>query len=1455
MKRAKLARPQEPQLRRVTAALLAALLLLPPGSAALAAGPGESAAVGALPAGSYSVPIEFYREHYLTALGNSPSVQYEDRALVKSDGGGRYEVTLRYNSHSVVDAIQVFRPDKMAEADALLAEMGKTSRNNLPAGTFGLPEETAAALEERGLASGDYDEYYIQGTERRGGAAGSLDEAMDIGYFTFAVAASDFSELWVKSCSIVFHDNRYSTDEILVEYSMMFRPDLAAALPDSLTLEAGASADLAWAWTNTMSVKPSNVHSSWTRGGSRDLLEGGVSVAADGEGRLKATFTLKADAGVTAVARATQRAIPATLKRYYLNEGSGTAWEPVDITDGTFTLDYESLAFGVYLQIWSADSATNAFYGWLRLEPAAATLKEKGSEAGVKLVYASSAMPDSYVFAASKHRSYDETLEGRIREDKFLGAMARAGNDADAGFYSVSLLDAAGNPAQGNVTLRFPIPADWDADKLWVERWTDINNTSPNLGFTVADDGDGNRTVDVGTGGVKGLNALYFVGEQPDSADLAALAPGLYRASVALMHYSEKKLSMGSSGIVNEAYVEVKAGQDPVIYLEGHYVSTSGNLQGYLSNIYQGGEEAAYLGHFTDEEIIANDLENGVSFALHEYYQIEYPKRMALALRAPAADGSPYPGAYAVEIKIPLMAAIGSGGTQNAYLIITSAEAAGENPLAGYDRTVLTAAIDAAGRLLASARVKTDEARALLASALEEAGATLGALTAERSDAYKSAADRLYSQMGAALGGAVPGPGPSALYKAGTYSGVGQGYAGNGDAGVEVFVTVDENSILRIEAGAHRQTATLFAKAFTEGGIGVNSEQAVASVPAQILANQSVIDVDAVSGATLSSRGVEEAVAAALVKANAALQEEEGPPAASKAALDAAIAAAEALDGEGYTAGSWAALLGALAAAKAVSGDDEAAQASVDGALNALNAALAALEGRPAGPQGADTAALEAAVAAAKGIAEGGWAAGSYEALAAATAAAEALLAGDPSESQVAARLAALEAETAALAPEDALAAGPADGTYSLAGRTYMQNYSTGGASMSEAAVDHSQSYLEVKGGKARAHLFFGPVTIGVAGFTGYLKNFYRIVEGPGGFPDDYALAEATYHSYHDVVDEFNEGAEWSYPREVSIEVAPGEAYTKAYVNVPAMGAAAEQAVLLKIDWDGLDLSGLDADGLDAALAEAAAAGLTDCTAESRAALAASVAAGNALISLEGATQAMFDSRAAAIAAAIEALVPLGQGVGPEDPEEPGGGVAVSLHGPAKARAGGDAVYHLSVSGAERLSILEFTFDSAGLTLGGVEAAEGFAVLSSTGNSVCLMAANGQGGFTAAGGATVAALTFKAGAAGAAAVTIGAVEAWSYASAGSSDSDETRVALAQASVRTEIEGAAQYDRADVNEDGAVNLGDLSTAAWYYRLTDSSPLWDGRAAKADRNGDGLIDLGDLIEVYGAVKAAA
>jgi Ca2+-binding EF-hand superfamily protein len=200
--------------------------------------------------------------------------------------------------------------------------------------------------------------------------------------------------------------------------------------------------------------------------------------------------------------------------------------------------------------------------------------------------------------------------------------------------------------------------------------------------------------------------------------------------------------------------------------------------------------------------------------------------------------------------------------------------------------------------------------------------------------------------------------------------------------------------------------------------------------------------------------------------------------------------------------------------------------------------------------------------------------------------------------------------------------------------------------------------------------------------------------------------------------------------------------------------------------------------------------------------------------------------------------------------------VIVSLEGPSATQAGDDVAYRLYVEDAERLRFLKFTLEYTGLTFGEITGANGFDLFDfdSEDGIACLMASE-QNGFTAEGPVLVATLGFTANeSAKSASVLLKDIKASGYVSEGSSDSQWITVVPAQTSAQTEITEAPQYDAFDIDKNGLVNLNDLTTAAWYYRLTSNSPQWDDKADRADTDRSGTIELSDLIKIYKAVKTA-
>jgi hypothetical protein len=159
----------------------------------------------------------------------------------------------------------------------------------------------------------------------------------------------------------------------------------------------------------------------------------------------------------------------------------------------------------------------------------------------------------------------------------------------------------------------------------------------------------------------------------------------------------------------------------------------------------------------------------------------------------------------------------------------------------------------------------------------------------------------------------------------------------------------------------------------------------------------------------------------------------------------------------------------------------------------------------------------------------------------------------------------ALSAEGYALGGGDE---GVADGTYSLANKTRLWNYTLNQASMGDPSIDHSRSFAVISenGTKAEIHLFFRAMTF--SGMTGHLLEISNITDPVivNGILDDWTPVPARIESWLAETDEFLPTGK-KYPEEVVIFATPGVEYTPVFVNVPVMGDAANQPARVWVDW------------------------------------------------------------------------------------------------------------------------------------------------------------------------------------------------------------------------------------------------------------------------------------------------
>lgn len=145
---------------------------------------------------------------------------------------------------------------------------------------------------------------------------------------------------------------------------------------------------------------------------------------------------------------------------------------------------------------------------------------------------------------------------------------------------------------------------------------------------------------------------------------------------------------------------------------------------------------------------------------------------------------------------------------------------------------------------------------------------------------------------------------------------------------LEVTVTVSGEKITDITAsGAIRRQDKII------------TSDALSDVKKKIIEKQSAEGVDALSGATCSSKAIIAAAKAAIADARTT----EEIVTVDRSSLQSAISAAQQKKEEDYTAASWAAFAKALADAEKVVSDSSAAQSTVDSAAEALKKAESGL--------------------------------------------------------------------------------------------------------------------------------------------------------------------------------------------------------------------------------------------------------------------------------------------------------------------------------------------------------------------------------------------------------------------------------------------------------------------------------------------------------------------------------
>lgn len=243
---------------------------------------------------------------------------------------------------------------------------------------------------------------------------------------------------------------------------------------------------------------------------------------------------------------------------------------------------------------------------------------------------------------------------------------------------------------------------------------------------------------------------------------------------------------------------------------------------------------------------------------------------------------------------------------------------------------------------------------------------------------------------------------------------------------------------------------------------------------------------------------------------------------------------------------------------------------------------------------------------------------------------------------------------------------------------------SMGNGAVKDAFPDKSgkQAKLVIDGSNAYIYLEFQKMEFN--GLTGHLLDMFmmdNLKTDSEGVIDSYDEVAAEVMEYTDEVDDFGPPSGRKYPKllrfEISKYMAARNQYIPVQVNVPVMGASAEQPAYIRCYWNTLSLvEGAEPDDpivpddpdtpdepvvplvydkLEEALDKVSEAKKSDYTAKSYAALEASIKAGDTIFTLEGADQDMIDTRTDALLATYEALVLVSGKDDPGTDPTPGG--------------------------------------------------------------------------------------------------------------------------------------------------------------------------------------------------------
>lgn len=706
-------------------------------------GDGISTLGSLLPGTYYSVPISIFGgggtiSPTLNPFGTSASRNViNSRALVRPNANGGFDVTLRLESHSMLQFLQVLDPVRREAAKQ--ANGGLYGK--IKPGTFNVSSPLKETLLGKGVISEESNGYFLP-TEEVDITPAS--QALDTANVSFTLP--DLSE---EVLVITYCDPTGSISPATGYQVLLFRPEQAAKLPDGLVYPEGGRT-LGFAWTNYY------YGSIGTANGMRDnqpaylaylnsIVNEDVAVTVAGDGTMSAEFTLNPEVQdlqnrVLKIEVAASRPQPyeylranGTFNSSIMSEYRPATYETVYAAgdpayiNGKFMISFENMSFGRNIRITTAatkaendsglsEAQTKYVFGHLRLEPQDGQGSDELFEAvqnGVTLRAGDTTVPLTSEFTVETVARYYNTSNEDYRES--YRAFARGPEYIKE--YTLSLLHEGREvvPAS-DVSIEIPIPQGWNTDTISAYACAKQGAsafealTLSNIGVLDKE----KRVLRITTKLASRINASYILIDRGAALDLdaAGLEDGLYKVGITLASASNPaQPSMASAAVAgNTGYLEVQNGKK-TLYMEMRGIQVMG-MKGFVYKLFTYSDFTAKISPSTATPYSYLTEEDGSLFTEWEGIDLYYMQRMSFPL-----DGifrNPY--GYYVSVIVPKMDSIsqnpdgswgvpGSGAAEKrAYLFINRYEkvADEENPLAGYDKSVILARIADAEKLLPS---------------------------------------------------------------------------------------------------------------------------------------------------------------------------------------------------------------------------------------------------------------------------------------------------------------------------------------------------------------------------------------------------------------------------------------------------------------------------------------------------------------------------------------------------------------------------------------------------------------------------------------------------------------------------------------------------------------------------------------------------------------------------------